>query len=324
MKKEFCNFCGDHMGSKVNECVECGSYMCEQVERFGAGCIWVGSLKPNEDFRCILCEPKTWRKLQNPPKGEAGGFPVSTSESLQRRRLTVALVFKQYGFTGYGSRKRSKLTWPLLLTSLSLSTLPDRYMRDALQIDLKNHFMATLENVSKSFLLTAIQLTHLQLEFVNVELSAGGDVSSLAKMGRGANFLRKSVRSKVPANCFILVDTHTNDRTGELYWGSDEKGVLESRTSELLQRFCGNSFMSAMKEASELAQGLKALDGEKKWYDASPYSRGGWRGLLLSTCAASMRVPGSFRDIKALVERYVDLSAKNKVQAANISLQGRF
>ena len=82
--------------------------------------------------------------------------------------------------------------------------------------------------------------------------------------------------------------------------------------------------MSAMKEASELAQGLKALDREKKWYNASPYSRGGWRGLLLSTCAVLMCVLGSFWDIKALMERYIDLSAKNKVQVANISLQEQF
>lgn len=130
-----------------------------------------------------------------------------------------------------------------------------------------------------------------------------GETAALAEMKKAAQFIKKSVRSDVPANVFILIDTHSDTMTGALQWGVNQGSPLQGTTSELLRKFCGDDFMCAMKEASDVAQALRFLAEEAEWYDASPYSRGGWRGLLLSACASVMRVPESFQDLKGLVER---------------------
>lgn len=134
------------MGDKLNKCVDCAGYMCEQTQPNGAGCIWAGTLKVNEPFRCIVCEPKHWKNshVANPARGEADCFPVSFTALLRTLHLTYLV---QYGFTGYGGRRRSKLTWPLVFASVSLSSLQDEYVQDALRLDLRNHFITMPENV---------------------------------------------------------------------------------------------------------------------------------------------------------------------------------
>ncbi|KAF8124460.1 hypothetical protein EV363DRAFT_1178081 [Boletus edulis] len=140
VEKVYCNFCGDHLGDKINKCQDCGAYMCEQSEENGSGCILVGTVGEQEPFRCIVCEPRNWKKLKNPPEGEAGCFA--------------------YGFTGYGGRKRSKLTWPLVVAYLSPSSLPDKYVQEALHLDLSHHFRLCEENVSTGLPYRVLHLTH--------------------------------------------------------------------------------------------------------------------------------------------------------------------
>lgn len=90
-----------------------------------------------------------------------------------------------------------------------------------------------------------------------------------------------------------------------LQWGNDRGYPLESHTGEVLNKFCGEELLDAMKETTNAARGQKRDNPqEMDWYDASPYSRGGWRGLFLSTCSPAMRAPESFNDLKRLVERY--------------------
>ena len=74
VKKEYCNFCGDLMGQKMNVCQDCGAYVCEQNEKYATGCIYLGTVLANAPFRCIVCDSRHWRGQETPPMG---GLPVS-------------------------------------------------------------------------------------------------------------------------------------------------------------------------------------------------------------------------------------------------------
>ncbi|KAI9459612.1 hypothetical protein HD554DRAFT_2176882 [Boletus coccyginus] len=269
--KTFCSFCGDHMGDQLNVCVDCGSYMCEQTDPKGPGCIWVGTVNPEDDFRCIVCEPKYWKAKykEGPARGDLDSFP--------------------FGFIGYGGRRRSKLTWPLVFACVTLSSLPDTYVPDALRLDLRNHFMTAPENLC----------------LVKVKLAGNGQKKAQVATTDGIAFIQRSILSDVPANTFVLVDTHSDAVTGELQWSRGSTGPKNCLPSELIRKFCGDGFLQQMKVAADKARGLPPHPPQAGWYDDSAFSRGGWRGLLLSTCAPTMRVPESFQNIRGLVERQV-------------------
>jgi len=60
---------------------------------------------------------------------------------------------RQYAFTGYGGRKRAKLTWPLVLVNFVLSTSVESFIADSLKLDFRNHYLPSPDNVRASFTL---------------------------------------------------------------------------------------------------------------------------------------------------------------------------
>ena len=74
--KEYCSFCGDLAGERVHVCKDCGAYVCEQTKRHGRGCIYIGTVLPNDVFRCPVCNAKHWRGLSELVRPN-GGLPVS-------------------------------------------------------------------------------------------------------------------------------------------------------------------------------------------------------------------------------------------------------
>ncbi|KAG9312769.1 hypothetical protein JVU11DRAFT_7206 [Chiua virens] len=269
VEKEFCNFCGDHMGDQFNQCVDCGGYMCEQKVPDGPGCIWVGTLDRKIPFRCIVCEPRHWRKMADAPKGDDGCLP--------------------YGFTGYGGRKRSKLTWPMVLATFTLAGLPDKYMQKSLWCDFEVQYMSQKQNL---FLLKG-------------NLSENTNKKDADALPRGAEFIARSVRSNVPANTFIVIDTHSEERTGRLQWTDRARRPMNSPASEVVHKFVGQPLLEQAKGAAVQARLCIQPGSARSWYDGSPFSRGGWRVLFLATCAPVMRIGESFADVRGLVERYV-------------------
>lgn len=87
---------------------------------------------------------ETLEEAEQPASGEswlhAGGSRLMPSYSSLTNRA-------QYGFVGYGGRKRAKLAWPLVLVNLSLATLQDTYVGDTLELDLRVQFAGSLRNV---------------------------------------------------------------------------------------------------------------------------------------------------------------------------------
>jgi hypothetical protein len=90
----YCSFCTDPILDRKygRICMECGAIMCLQDQYGSSGCIMVGTLRTDKEFRCIVCLPRK-------------GRPV------------------YYGVAGFGHRKPTKLTWPLLLVTLTLKHL---------------------------------------------------------------------------------------------------------------------------------------------------------------------------------------------------------
>lgn len=133
-------------------------------------------------------------------------------------------------------------------------------------------------------------------------MSSTGDNKAKASMGKGAQFIARSNQSGVPANTFVVLDTHSDNQTGGLQWGGSASKPKYSPVSQVIKRFCGEEFLAAMKAAAMKAWGTKPPSGaESQWYDDSVYSRGGWRALLLSTCSPTFRVEGSFNNVRELV-----------------------
>lgn len=152
---------------------------------------------------------------------------------------------------------------------------------------------------------------------MKASLKGNGQKKAQTAMRNGIAFIRRSILSDVPANTFVLVDTHSDTNTGGLQWSGGATGPKHVLASEVLQKFCGGDFLSAMKAAANKARGMKRPLQQTGWCDDSPSSRGGWRGLLLSTCSPAMRVPDSFRDIRGLVERQVRSFPVEQLRRAN-------
>ena len=61
------------MRTKKNVCNDCGAYVCEQSVKFGSGCVELGTAPPENEFLCLPCDAKKWRRQ---PEGRKE-LPVS-------------------------------------------------------------------------------------------------------------------------------------------------------------------------------------------------------------------------------------------------------
>lgn len=145
VSKDYCCFCGDFM-QKKNLCIDCGAYMCEQSIPFGSGCIAFETISPKKPFYCVLCDVKRWRQLPGPRP--PGGLPVSRCLCISPP-LAVLLRWLQYRFEGYSGRKRAKLTWPLVIVNMTLSTSFEKFISDSLNVDFGFQYIAARQNVSE-------------------------------------------------------------------------------------------------------------------------------------------------------------------------------
>lgn len=121
-------------------------------------------------------------------------------------------------------------------------------------------------------------------------------------MAPAGKFVTRSIKSGVPANCFTVIDTHSDAHTGELQWGGGLKGVRTATAGDVLSKFCGKDFLQSMQAASKAA-GACVHTESPGWYNDSPYFRGGWRGIFVASCAPAVRVKRGFDGLKHLVAR---------------------
>lgn len=125
-------------------------------------------------------------------------------------------------------------------------------------------------------------------------------------MTKAVDFIHRSTQRNVPANVFVVMDTHSDTSTGFLQHAGGECSPVYGLPSDVVKRFLGQDLLGAMNNAAN--QALQAQPPqESEWYTTSQFSRGGWRGLLLATCSPTMQVEASFSDVRGLVVQYVQV-----------------
>ena len=213
----------------------------------------------------------------------------------------------QYGFIGYDGRKRAKLTWPLVLVNMALPSTFDTIVGDSVKMELKHQYVVSPHNVrptSVCFIIWGILgNAETQLHVVDIELQANGRAVGPKRMDEGCRLIERSIKSSLPANTIVVIDTHADTLTGGLQWAGGTASVRTAPVSDILREFCGTAFFERTKAAAETARKARAPD-KQEWYTAAPFHRGGWRGLVLATCGPAMRQCDGFNDLKTLVERY--------------------
>lgn len=143
VSKEFCSFCGDRVEEKcLSTCKACQAKMCQQTVRSGPGCIEFNTLKPDQDFLCLVCDEKRSRRLGGQGKTLAPVRLPHYNGALGLKRAAVL----QYEFRGYSGRRHSKLNWPLVLVTVE-SKSEFGAIRETLNLDMKNQYLPNKENV---------------------------------------------------------------------------------------------------------------------------------------------------------------------------------
>ncbi|KAI9574182.1 hypothetical protein HD554DRAFT_2034358 [Boletus coccyginus] len=117
ISKEYCCFCGDFMGKKINICNNCGACICKQTAAYGRSCIYFGTVLLNAIFCCPICNAKYW--------------------CVQPSHLKASLP---YSFLRSRGRKWAKLTWPLVLVNITLSMAIERFVQDLLKLEFKQQY----------------------------------------------------------------------------------------------------------------------------------------------------------------------------------------
>lgn len=191
--------------------------------------------------------------------------------------------------------------------SLRISTAPDREVEDDLRT-IKNKYYTSPENVSFAVHRRTVHSTDAQFCLVTASLRTGGEKRAEKGMKKCLDFIKRSVRSDVPANVFFVIDTHSQDGTGLILTEDENRGARHSLPSECVRDYAGMQFLQAMHSAAELARNAPRNERDL-WYDASAFSRGGFRGLFLVTCSPTMKVKRSFEDLRGLVEQCVELAS---------------
>ena len=307
-QKTYCSFCGRLAGDYCRECVDCGAYVCVQPSPdVQDGCIFYGTVNDSARFLCPACDAKHWRKM---PEKTPGALPVETFSSLCFPLLTCTPL-RQYGFRGYATRTHSKLTWPMVLVTASLRTAPAQFIRDSLSLEFLERYAPAPQNVSYALLRKAF-VNLVQLSFTHLELTTNLSTAAMREqMRRVVEHIQLSINSGVPANCFVVLDTHSDTHSGQLQYAGGASAPVFSHAHSLLQNFCGNAFLPAMQAAAKSAvangrhprveKSTPASMPHNPWYNAAPSFRGGWRGLLMSSCGPAVTQEEGFANLMNLL-----------------------
>jgi len=126
--------------------------------------------------------------------------------------------------------------------------------------------------------------------------------SESRKMEDGCCLMRKSIDAGLPANTFIVVDTHSEEFSGLLQHTGGNKGGTNTTLAEILKAYLGPKFYNVMQESSVAARSSVAKSSDdKSWSDSSAHGRGGWRGVFLLSCGPAVRAQFHFDSMRELI-----------------------
>ena len=92
-----------------------------------------------------------------------------------------------------------------------------------------------------------------QLQLVDICLRWTGQTKGLEATAPGVLFIASSIQSSVPANCFIVIDTHADELSSGLQWAGSRTAPKTAPVSEILSEFCSKIFLAEMQALSVMA-----------------------------------------------------------------------
>jgi len=142
-----------------------------------------------------------------------------------------------------------------------------------------------------------------QLFTAVLQMKKGAHVHERTKLEGGCNLIARSIQQKVPANVFIVVDTHSEEFTGMLQHSGGKTGAGLATLKEILREYLGPAFIDAMQRSSNAARSAPGKPiGDRTWYDHSASARGGWRGVFLMSCGPAVNAKYHFETLQGLIE----------------------
>jgi hypothetical protein len=152
----------------------------------------------------------------------------------------------------------------------------------------------------------------MQMLTASVLMRKGAHVAEAKKLTPAANFLERSVDDGMPANTFVILDTHSDELTGHLQHCGGINNPMHTTVGELLTSYLGQPLLGCMSRCSKAAKEDETvkfkLSGAKPWCEITTKSRGGRRGLFMVTCGPAIRQPFHFDEVRKLVCQSVFLT----------------
>jgi hypothetical protein len=152
----------------------------------------------------------------------------------------------------------------------------------------------------------------IQLFTTSVYMRKSAHVAEVKKLTPANDFLEHSVKDRMPANTFVLLDTHSDELTGHLQHSGGQTNPMHTTVGELVTAYLGKPLLANMVRCSQAAKqddGARfKLSGSKPWCEITTKSRGGRRGLFLVTCGPAIRQPNHFDEVHKLVTESVILT----------------
>ncbi|KAM6491895.1 hypothetical protein JOM56_012533 [Amanita muscaria] len=184
-----------------------------------------------------------------------------------------------YRVKGFGLRRGPKMTWPIFILGLQLSSV------DTHVIDSVMHGVG------------------YQYHFDETNLNTLG--SSSKKLIDNVQFIKDKSMGGMPPNMVVVVDTHADSFSGYLQVGGGSNAPKAINVGEMICKFVTQEVLQSMCNASALAcleqTELCLASGRAPWCDISMSTRGGWRGAIISSCRPSMLTTTHFFFVSKLV-----------------------
>lgn len=181
----------------------------------------------------------------------------------------------------------------------------DGYTADVTNLEIAHRYSGFRDNVCGDiiFVHTRQLMRKLQLFTAVLQMKKGAQTYERNKMEAGCTLITRSIASKVPANVFMVVDTHSQEFTGLLQHSGGNKDGGFAAVDEILAEYLGKAFRAAMQNSSDAARNSAQKEiGSSAWYDDTAYTRGGWRGVFLLSCGPAVNATFHFEKLMKMVE----------------------
>ena len=101
---------------------------------------------------------------------------------------------------------------------------------------------------------------------VHALLKASGESAAQGKMDELCNFVEQSTELDLPANVFVVLDTHAETDTGSLQYAGGRVNPAFAPASEVVRDYCGEVLIGTMHAANLSAQNQGPAKNPK-WFD---------------------------------------------------------